>query len=294
MPPDTRGSRIRLAPWLAVLAAVFLWLLWWPFDDSGVSADHHSTPRMVRVAETTAKRSIPPSTETGRSASGRNHGKKAETTPGELAWSAGGGEAYDAAALDGLTGMGGPGGYVRFSDQPEGGDPGPALAGFASYRSRPPAPEGATGGNRRNVGSTNSDADAVFTQARVHLEVDRHLYEMSVFADGNLLWRFPVGLGKGSSTPTGDFVICNKIAKPDWYHRGRSIPYGDPRNPLGESWMGLAAEGVPLSYGIHPTDETASIGDGKGAGCIRMRPEDAETLFRFCPIGTTVHIGKER
>jgi lipoprotein-anchoring transpeptidase ErfK/SrfK len=117
---------------------------------------------------------------------------------------------------------------------------------------------------------------------------------MNVFVDGALVWRFPVGLGRDGSTPSGHFAIHNKISRPDWYHRGDSVPYGDPRNPLGESWMGLAADGAPLSYGIHPTTEPDSIGGSKGAGCIRMRPEDAETLFRLCPIGATVRIGTAR
>jgi lipoprotein-anchoring transpeptidase ErfK/SrfK len=54
--------------------------------------------------------------------------------------------------------------------------------------------------------------------------------------------------------------------------------------------MGLGTNGNATSYGIHPTEDAGSIGQPQSRGCIRMWPEDAETLFRLCPIGTPVRI----
>ena len=43
-------------------------------------------------------------------------------------------------------------------------------------------------------------------------------------------------------------------------------------------------------YGIHGTDEPTSIGRGASHGCVRVRNEDIETLFRIVPVGTPVYI----
>ena len=43
-------------------------------------------------------------------------------------------------------------------------------------------------------------------------------------------------------------------------------------------------------YGIHGTDAPTSIGHGASHGCVRVRNEDIETLFRIVPVGTPVYI----
>lgn len=43
-------------------------------------------------------------------------------------------------------------------------------------------------------------------------------------------------------------------------------------------------------YGIHGTDAPASIGRGASHGCVRVRNEDVETLWRIVPVGTAVYI----
>ena len=43
-------------------------------------------------------------------------------------------------------------------------------------------------------------------------------------------------------------------------------------------------------YGIHGTDAPTSIGRGASHGCVRVRNEDIETLFRIVPLGTPVYI----
>ena len=43
-------------------------------------------------------------------------------------------------------------------------------------------------------------------------------------------------------------------------------------------------------YGIHGTDEPQSIGRAASHGCVRVRNEDAELLFRIVPVGTPVFI----
>ncbi|USG65837.1 L,D-transpeptidase [Brevibacillus ruminantium] len=99
--------------------------------------------------------------------------------------------------------------------------------------------------------------------------------------DGNRLVRsFPVGLGKlATSTPHGDFTIISKVPYPNSYP-------GGPLSVFGTYWLGLSKP----HYGIHGTNNPASIGHYVSHGCIRMYNQDVNTLARLVPIGTPVKI----
>jgi lipoprotein-anchoring transpeptidase ErfK/SrfK len=309
---ETR-QRSRLAHWLLVLAAVFLFLLWWPFVESDAKTEHRSDHRLAKHQEIPEQEAMPVTDGEGLRPPVRipRSREYADLGPGALPGADGGATLGD--GLDDLVGMGGPGEFAPFADDPESADPGPARrmdndrygstpAVFANSggagRVIPAANRPGTGGgsdrNSRSQVMPGGLSPGQTNPTSVHLEVDSDAFEMTVYVDGDVLWRFPVGLGKDDSTPTGSFTIYNKIAQPDWYHRGETVPYGHSRNPLGESWMGLAANGNPLSYGIHPTNQPDSIGTASGAGCVRMNPEDAERLFRYCPIGATVRIASNQ
>lgn len=99
---------------------------------------------------------------------------------------------------------------------------------------------------------------------------------------------FDVGLGEGGGTPTGTFVVsANKLENPGWVNprdsRERYEP-NDPRNPIGEFWLGLdgtgASEGV-TGYGIHGTIEPQSIGRNMSMGCVRLRDEDIGVVYEL-------------
>jgi len=128
------------------------------------------------------------------------------------------------------------------------------------------------------------------SNADLQLEVDTRSFVLTVKKNGSTIHQFPIGLGRFSTTPNGNFQIANKLSNPDWIDGGTVVPYGDPRNPIGDYWMGLGVNAVPTSYGIHPTEDSASIGKTESQGCVRMRPADAESLFRLVPIGTPVTI----
>lgn len=124
----------------------------------------------------------------------------------------------------------------------------------------------------------------------VRLEVDASDHTLSVWKEEQLLASFPVGLGAEGATPLGEFEIVNKIAQPDWYNRGEVVPYGDPRNPLGEYWLGLGGGPGSSGIGIHPTQASHSIGGNESRGCIRMFAEDAGRVFAWCAVGTRIII----
>ena len=135
-----------------------------------------------------------------------------------------------------------------------------------------------------------SEPFEAFSPDDVRVTVSRSAFTLTLFVKGEPVRRFPVGVGKAGATPTGDFRIANKVTDPEWFDGAQVVGAGDPRNPLGNRWMGLSAAGTLTGYGLHPTSDPRSIGRAFSEGCVRLRPQDAETLFRVCPVGTPVEI----
>ena len=86
-------------------------------------------------------------------------------------------------------------------------------------------------------------------------------------------------------SPTGSYQIVNRIADPTWYAKGKVVGPGKA-NPVGTRWLGLNAKG----YGIHGTNNPASIGHNASHGCIRMRNRDVEELFAMVAVGDAVEL----
>jgi lipoprotein-anchoring transpeptidase ErfK/SrfK len=92
-----------------------------------------------------------------------------------------------------------------------------------------------------------------------------------------------------SPSPSGAYTIVSSIPDPTWYTKGRIVGPGK-NNPLGTRWLGLSVKG----YGIHGTNNPASIGHDASHGCIRMRNRDVEELFAMVGIGDQVELYAER
>jgi lipoprotein-anchoring transpeptidase ErfK/SrfK len=122
------------------------------------------------------------------------------------------------------------------------------------------------------------------------IEIDVTRNKLYVRSDGAVVKSFDVASGKEKGlTPTGTYEIVTKIKNP-WYS-AKSIPGGDPKNPLGSRWLGLNVGSTQgAKYGIHGTNAPASIGKNASAGCIRMLNADVEWLYAAIPTGTTVKI----
>jgi lipoprotein-anchoring transpeptidase ErfK/SrfK len=99
---------------------------------------------------------------------------------------------------------------------------------------------------------------------------DRKLYLL----DNNIVVRgFPIGVGTMlTQTPAGEFTIINKQA--------------NPGGPYGALWMGLSKP----HYGIHGTNNPASIGKQVSHGCIRMYNQHVLELSTIVHVGTRVTI----
>jgi len=112
---------------------------------------------------------------------------------------------------------------------------------------------------------------------------------------------FPVGLGKDDSTPPGTWMVepGKKVKNPTYFSpRGEGrIEADDPKNPLGEYWIGLAGiDGAAVgkkSYGIHGTIDPGSIGKMASMGCIRMKNEDVGLVFELLVEGKSTVVVKD-
>jgi LysM repeat protein len=120
-----------------------------------------------------------------------------------------------------------------------------------------------------------------------HARIDLSDFELLVLHQGRYVKRFKIGIGKDQSTPTGSFAVGSKLENPTYYdsENGVKIAADDPKNPLGERWLGTGD-----GYGIHGTIEPDSVGKAESRGCIRLREKDVEQVYDLLVIGSTVVI----
>ncbi len=118
--------------------------------------------------------------------------------------------------------------------------------------------------------------------------VNKRTNELAFINENRVQTIISVGTGKTKDlTPEGLFTITVKAKNP-YYIRG-NIPGGDPRNPLGTRWIGFDAKGTNgRIYGLHGTNQPASIGKYVSQGCIRMQNEAVSSLYPLIPLGTKI------
>jgi len=120
-----------------------------------------------------------------------------------------------------------------------------------------------------------------------HAFITKSNYGMDILLGDTVIKHFKVGLGADDGTPTGKWQVGTKLMNPTYYppRSGLIIAADDPKNPLGERWIGLrgiSGEAVGQErYGIHGTIEPESIGRSVSLGCIRLHNEDVELLYAY-------------
>jgi len=114
--------------------------------------------------------------------------------------------------------------------------------------------------------------------------------QLAYYSNSKLVRTFKVGTGRQPSyTPEGKFKIVNKIKNRPYY--SGNIPGGDPRNPLGNRWLGINARGTwGTTYAIHGNNNPSSIGGYVSAGCVRMYDDEVEWLYSKVKVNTPVII----
>ena len=121
--------------------------------------------------------------------------------------------------------------------------------------------------------------------------IDKSKFRLRAYRDGKLVLTMPIAVGQPRyPSPTGTFVVTEKLKNPTWippnspWAKGlEPIPPG-AGNPLGTRWIGTSAPAV----GIHGTPNNGSIGTAASHGCIRMHIADVEKLFEYVDVGETV------
>jgi len=108
---------------------------------------------------------------------------------------------------------------------------------------------------------------------RISVDVVQKILTLTLGND--VVATFPVAVGKPQTpTPLGDWKIVLKTV--------------NPGGPFGARWMRLSI--TFGGYGIHGTNNPASIGKAASHGCIRMFNEDVIKLYDLVPVGTPVKV----
>ncbi|MCG7334805.1 L,D-transpeptidase [Sporosarcina sp. ACRSM] len=107
------------------------------------------------------------------------------------------------------------------------------------------------------------------------IDIATQKHQLKLYDGHRLVKTYPIAVGRMvTATPIGTYRLINKQR--------------NPGGPFGAFWMGLSKP----HYGIHGTNNPASIGRSVSHGCIRMRNKDVLELASKVPIGTTVQIHK--
>jgi lipoprotein-anchoring transpeptidase ErfK/SrfK len=124
--------------------------------------------------------------------------------------------------------------------------------------------------------------------------IDKSSNKLYFYESGKLTKSFSVATGKKPSyTPEGLFTIHEKIKNRPYYKE--KIKGGDPKNPLGDRWLGLKVTRngkTSYAYGIHGNNDEKSIGKYVSAGCIRMHNKEVRWLYDRIKTPTPVLIQK--
>jgi lipoprotein-anchoring transpeptidase ErfK/SrfK len=129
------------------------------------------------------------------------------------------------------------------------------------------------------------------TSRRIVVSIpDRKLALIEETGDQRVVTVYRVAVGAAvSPSPIGAFTIVTRVPNPTYYKPGTIIAPG-AANPIGTRWIGLSEKG----YGIHGTDNPASIGFAQSHGCIRLKNADVERLFERVRAGDVVELHGER
>ena len=146
-----------------------------------------------------------------------------------------------------------------------------------------------------NLEAQGTDSLAGTAIARLVIS-DQGRYLHALDSAGAILHHFPTTLGSSFyPSPEGRLEVT-RVTRDPWFHwqpkllegvpdtrKPARLPPG-PNNPVGVVWMALSKE----HFGIHGTNEPASIGYATSSGCVRLTNWDARFLAGLVRSGTAV------
>ena len=118
--------------------------------------------------------------------------------------------------------------------------------------------------------------------AKVLVTIDKSTQRMTVAVDGEMLYDWAVSTGRaGRDTPSGQ-------------HRAFRMEKDHYSKEWDDAPMPNSIFFTRVGHAIHGTYDTGKIGSPASAGCVRLEPENAETLFTLVEekgvLNTTVEI----
>lgn len=120
-----------------------------------------------------------------------------------------------------------------------------------------------------------SPTDEVTLAPEYLITIDTERLQLRLSRMGQLAGVFPVAVGAPNTpTPLGDWKIIQKTL--------------NPGGAFGARWMRINCQWG--GYGIHGTDNEASIGNAVSHGCVRMHNSDVIKLYDLVSLGTRVKI----
>ena len=148
-----------------------------------------------------------------------------------------------------------------------------------------------------------SAQDVTLSQTLYRLKVVRNKFSVYFYEGCELVDKFKVGIGNGSTpTPVGNFYLqaLYKLPNPDTIYGTYAYALSGYSEVI-KSWQSGSCEGVQSTdtrsgkcagiIGLHGTnDPEGSIGRYVSNGCVRMRNRDIESLVPKLPLGTPVEI----
>jgi len=127
----------------------------------------------------------------------------------------------------------------------------------------------------------------VFALPALASEVEAHIdlsdQEMTISLDGETLYRWPVSTARaGRFTPIGLYAVQSM----------KRMHYSSLYNNAPMPWSMFFSG----NFAIHGTNQIDRLGTPASAGCVRLHPENAETLYRMVlengRANTLIHIVK--
>ncbi len=110
--------------------------------------------------------------------------------------------------------------------------------------------------------------------------------ELTLLLHDRYAGRFPIGIGKDQSNIEGVYTVRDKILDPAYYGAdGVSFAHDDPKNPLGEAWIGLTDR-----IGIHGAGDPRDVGRNDNQGSICVGRRDIQDLYGILSVGSRVKV----
>jgi L,D-transpeptidase catalytic domain len=141
----------------------------------------------------------------------------------------------------------------------------------------------------RPLGTTGwvpRDSLGAYRKVVTQLVINRHTLRATLYKNGRVVFRAPVGVGKPSTpTPSGHFWIRERLPNGHGNPLYGPLAFGTSAYTKLSDW--------PLGHGmigIHGTNQPQLVPGRPSHGCIRMHNDSILRLKRLMPLGTPVRI----